>query len=113
MEINAVDENNYPLFDGVFNLKHQPMKTAMQELIEWYQREHFVKTTFYIQLLNKFEELLEKEKEQSIGLIQQTAMFMAASSLDEDIAKMSYEDVYNSYYNQIYKNDVTGTNSNI
>ena len=42
------------------------MKTAMQELIEWYQREHFVKTTFYIQLLNKFEELLEKEKEQII-----------------------------------------------
>jgi hypothetical protein len=40
------------------------MKTAMQELIEWYQKEHFVKTTFHIQLLNKFEELLEKEKEQ-------------------------------------------------
>jgi len=40
------------------------MKTAMQELIEWYNQEHFVKTTFHIQLLNKFESLLEKEKEQ-------------------------------------------------
>jgi hypothetical protein len=40
------------------------MKTAMQELIEWYYKEHFVKTTFHIQLLNKFEKLLEKEKEQ-------------------------------------------------
>ncbi len=39
------------------------MKTAMQELIEWYQKEHFVKTTFHIQLLNKFESLVEKEKE--------------------------------------------------
>jgi hypothetical protein len=43
------------------------MKTAMQELIEWYQREHFVKTTFHIQLLNKFESLVEKEKEQIIN----------------------------------------------
>jgi hypothetical protein len=42
------------------------MKTAMQELIEWYKKEHFVKTTFHIQLLNKFESLLEKEKEQII-----------------------------------------------
>ena len=40
------------------------MKTAMQDLIEWYQKEHFVKTTFHIQLLNKFESLVEKEKEQ-------------------------------------------------
>ena len=40
------------------------MKTAMQELVEWYNQEHFVKTTFHIQLLNKFESLLEKEKEQ-------------------------------------------------
>ena len=40
------------------------MKTAMQELIQWYQNEHFVKTPFNIQLLNKLESLLEKEKEQ-------------------------------------------------
>ena len=40
------------------------MKTAMQEMIQWYQNEHFVKTPFNIQLLNKLESLLEKEKEQ-------------------------------------------------
>jgi len=34
MEINAVDENNYPLFDGLDGLKQKPMKTAMQELID-------------------------------------------------------------------------------
>ena len=111
MEINAVDENNYPLFDGVFNLKHQPMKTAMQELFEFIDYEFGFK--WDDDTKQKFKELLEKEKEQSIGLIQQTAMFMAASSLDEDIAKMSYEDVYNSYYNQTYNNDPTRTNSNI
>jgi hypothetical protein len=35
-------------------------------------------------------------------MAQQTAMFMAAANYDEDIAKMSYEDVYNSYYNETY-----------
>jgi len=29
-----VDENNYPLFDGLVGLKQNPMKTAMQELID-------------------------------------------------------------------------------
>jgi len=44
----------------------------------------------------------EMEKQQSIGLIKQTAMFMAASHLDEEIANMSYEDVYKTYYNETY-----------
>ncbi len=34
MEVNIVDENNYPLFDGLDGLKQKPMKTAMQELID-------------------------------------------------------------------------------
>jgi hypothetical protein len=50
----------------------------------------------------EWEKYLEKEKEQSIELIKQTAMFMAAAPLDEEIAKMSYEDIYNSYYNETY-----------
>jgi len=34
MEINAVDENNYPLFDGLVGLKQERMsQTAMQSLI--------------------------------------------------------------------------------
>jgi hypothetical protein len=48
--------------------------------------------------------LLEMEKQQSIELIKQTVMFMAASHLDEDIANMSYEDVYKTYYNETFKN---------
>ncbi len=34
MEVNIVDENNYPLFDGLDGLKQKPIKTAMQELID-------------------------------------------------------------------------------
>jgi hypothetical protein len=54
------------------------------------------------QKLAVIEQAKEMEKEQSIGLIKQTAMFMAASHLDEDIADMSYEDVYKTYYNETY-----------
>jgi hypothetical protein len=69
------------------------MKTAMQELIEWYKKEHFVKTTFHIQLLNKFESLLEKEKEQIIKA-------MSYSTYRE----MKGINVSNEkYYNQTYK----------
>jgi hypothetical protein len=90
-------------------------KTAMQELIDKIQysidvqsgvslietlTETQVNTLKAVMLVA--ERLLEKEKEQSIELIKQTAMFMAAAPLDEEIAKMSYEDVYNSYYNQTY-----------
>jgi hypothetical protein len=54
------------------------------------------------QLKPLIKQAKEIEKEQSIGLIKQTAMFMAASHLDEDIADMSYEDVYKTYYNETY-----------
>lgn len=49
-----------------------------------------------------YEQAKEMEKQQSIGLIKQTVMFMAASHLDEDIANMSYEDVYKTYYNETF-----------
>jgi hypothetical protein len=69
------------------------MKTAMQELIEWYNQEHFVKTTFHIQLLNKFESLVEKEKEQIIF------DYMNGKYYHQ------YEDITaEDYYNQTYNN---------
>jgi hypothetical protein len=67
------------------------MKTAMQELIEWYQKEHFVKTTFHIQLLNKFESLVEKEKEQIIN---------AWIATDNELQRLAAEKYYNKTYNQ-------------
>ena len=69
------------------------MKTAMQDLIEWYQKEHFVKTTFHIQLLNKFESLLEKEKEQ----------ITKAYKDHHDIGHIFGLDT-EQYYNQTYNN---------
>jgi hypothetical protein len=87
------------------------MKTAMQELIDDLKelkkdsKERNQDTSFDIGMtfaIARAELRLEKEKEQSIELIKQTAMFMAAAPLDEEIAKMSYEDIYNSYYNETY-----------
>jgi hypothetical protein len=75
------------------------MKTAMQELFEYWDTQNNPLVILNWIASNE-KRLLEKEKEQSIELIKQTAMFMAAANLDSEIAKMSYEDVYNSYYNQ-------------
>jgi hypothetical protein len=69
------------------------MKTAMQELIEWYYKEHFVKTTFHIQLLNKFEKLLEKEKEQIINAAKSCNYIGGATDIEA-------EKYYNQTYNQ-------------
>jgi hypothetical protein len=72
------------------------MKTAMQELIEVMMYEWGEGRG----LPDWAEQALEKEKEQSINLIKQTAMFMGASIIDIEISKMEFEDVYNSYFNQ-------------
>jgi hypothetical protein len=53
-------------------------------------------------MINSFlidaEQAEAMEKHQSMDLIKQTAMFMGASNFDKEIASMTYEDVYNSYY---------------
>jgi len=50
-----------------------------------------------------FEQAKQMDKEQSIDLIKHTAMFMGASNFDKEIASMTFEDVYNSYYNETYE----------
>jgi TRAP-type uncharacterized transport system substrate-binding protein len=63
------------------------MKTA----VEWLVNELRNGKEFNDELIDKAKEI---EKEQSIELIRQTAMFMAAADFDEDIAKMTFEDIY-------------------
>jgi hypothetical protein len=74
------------------------MKTAMTEWFDELKANYpYMANEIFDKGFNKY---LEKEKEQAIGLIDQTAMFMSVVTLDEDVAKMDFEDVYNSYYNQ-------------
>ena len=95
MSQELVDENNYPLFEGVINLakekQQQPMKTAMQELIE---KLNNVKPTEFcsIDTIREWsKELLEKEKEQIIN---------AWIATDNELQRMKAEEYYNQTYNK-------------
>ena len=84
------------------------MKTAMQELIELLeiQKRLFEESERYTladgigRTVLTAKQFLIKEKEQSIGLIEQAVMFMSVVNQDEDVSKMDIEDVYNTYFNQ-------------
>jgi len=41
----------------------------------------------------------QMEKEQALGLMSDACMFFAASFHDHDLKVITYEDVYNKYYN--------------
>jgi hypothetical protein len=47
-----------------------------------------------------FEQAKQMEKEQGIELIKDACMYQVAGFYDKDIAAMTYEDVYNTYYNK-------------
>ena len=63
----------------------------MQELMEWL--DDSIPETIK-------EKYLEKEKEQIIDAMEKTAMYVSAASIDKEIAKMTFEDLYNQTYNQ-------------
>jgi disulfide oxidoreductase YuzD len=74
------------------------MKTAV-EWLESEMLEHY--SPFDNKLLYEaIHKAKEMDKEQSIELIRQTAMFMAAADFDEDIAKMTFEDIYETLKQQ-------------
>ncbi len=66
MEINVVDENNYPLFDGIEGLRQERMsQTAMQELIEDLKSKDVAHGMYWVEQPDVFfDKYLEKEKEQ-------------------------------------------------
>jgi len=79
------------------------MSNKQQTAVEWLYNELRNAEPNILEWNKLLEKAKEMDKEQSIGLIKQTAMFMAASHLDEEIANMSYEDVYKTYYNETYE----------
>ena len=120
MSQELVDENNYPLFEGVINLakdlakekqNNQPMKTAMQILndeikskiiplskengnLTDYQYGHNVA---YGVVLTLIEYLLEKEKEQILDFTRRAVRKI----LDEDRSNpFNLEEYYNETYNK-------------
>lgn len=73
------------------------MKTAVEWLMEELPKHGSGAIRTFGDL---FEKAKEMEKEQIIELIRQTAMFMAAADFDEDIAKMTFEDIYETFKQQ-------------
>jgi hypothetical protein len=62
------------------------MKTAMQELIEWfYNRPEYDKTSEGYEIMEKAKELLEKEKEQIID-----AYINGYTSYDSEMSGFEY-----------------------
>jgi hypothetical protein len=104
---HPVDENNYPLFDGLVGLKQKPMKTAMQELIEYLRSLAFSKchlgmgdimlTQGHIDEIE--EKYIEKEKEQIIDFAMQMHK-IDCSKTGTDLLLDEAEVYYNQTYNQ-------------
>lgn len=69
----------------------------MQELMQWMEETEFMVNKGFI---DKVNECLEKEKQQIIDIMEKTAMYVSAASLDKEIGKMTFEDLYNQTYNQ-------------
>ena len=82
------------------------MKTAMQELIDEmtvYLDLHEspeVKEVLRILKASAIRKYWKKEKEQIIDAMEKTAMYVSAASLDKEIGKMNFEDLYNQTYNK-------------
>jgi hypothetical protein len=90
--------NKTSLVAQTLDSKENKQQTALRWFLDKLLKDGYIKRLPVLE----FQQAKEMEKEQSIGLIKQTAMFMAASHLDEEISNMSYEDVYKTYYEQTY-----------
>jgi hypothetical protein len=72
------------------------MKTA----VEWLEEQTRKPEWHSLKRQDIFEQAKEMEKEQSIELIREAAVYMAAADFDEDIAKMTFEDIYETIKQQ-------------
>lgn len=75
------------------------MENKQQTPVEW-----------FVQKINRIGHITDKdyeyainmELEQALGLIELTAQLTGVSTVDEEIAKMEYIDVYKQYYKEKY-----------
>ena len=73
----------------------------MQTTITWLEQE-FIKLESTIGVHGKMYELIEQakemEKQQSLELIELSSQLTGVATVDDEISKMTYVDVYNQYY---------------
>ncbi len=96
---HPVDENNYPLFDGLDGLKQKPMKTAMQELESLFYNEAqpTINTNIWVIHKEAFEKLILAAKEQEKKQIIEAHAF-GADNVDSN-GGLLLRGVKNAIYN--------------
>ena len=73
------------------------MKTAMELALARIEMLYIEKDSVHWEMFKN--DCMEKEKEQIIDAMERTAMYVSAASLDKEIGKMTFEDLYNQTYN--------------
>jgi hypothetical protein len=74
------------------------MKTAMSLALARIEMLYIEKDSIHWEMFKN--DCMEKEKEQIIDAMEKTAMYVSAASIDKEIGKMTFEDLYNKTYNQ-------------
>lgn len=72
---------------------------SKQTAVEWFFNE-LQRMQYFIgnDMLQAYEQSKAMEREQSMELIELTSQLTGVATVDEEIAKMEYIDVYNQYY---------------
>ena len=88
---NNIDENNYPLFDGVINLKREGgIPTAMQEF--FIVLKHFNKDLYNVMYEEGILDIaLKKEKQR---------MFHCFNAGADEVSERRFNEWFNQTYNQ-------------
>lgn len=77
-------------------------QTAVEWLIEQYKKgiqyNPLEKDGYSNARNNLIEQAKEMEKQQSLELIELSSQLTGVATVDDDISKMTYTDVYNQYY---------------
>lgn len=79
-------------------------KTAVEWLISQIVEDQIIKAKSVGEWEIAFQKAQEMDKNNSLKLIELTAQLTGVATVDDDIAKMSYEDVYNQFKFQKNKN---------
>ena len=79
-------------------------QTAVEWLISQIVEDQIIKAKSVGEWEIVFQKAKEMDKDNSLKLIELTAQLTGVATVDGDIAKMSYEDVYNQFKSQKNEN---------
>lgn len=78
-------------------------QTAVEWLISQIVEDQIIKAKSVGEWEIVFQKAKEMDKDNSLKLIELTAQLTGVATVDNEIAKMSYEDVYNQFKSKVKK----------